>query len=266
MLDGNLTSVSIPLHKNSRRRSSINPPPTKLRKKFMRAKIVGSLIGLALICSIAASLAISRGSHQGKAPSNFGQERPKSLREIAMERDVEVPGLEEISTEYHEYSDLKELAKEARVIVYGRVTERNSYFDDSALPFEHGRIIMTKYTVDVLKVLKDRTPELIPMLPPDKPPAPVKTPLEITRNGGVVYVNGHRASMKVRGYEEMIPGQEYIFFLFWSKAYNTYSLAGNISGVVAVNFDSSLRSLASSEEMKSRVGGMTLESPVSQIK
>jgi hypothetical protein len=231
----------------------------------MRAKILSSLIGLALISAVAASLAISRGSHQGKASLNFGQEGPKPLREIAKERDIEVPGIEE-NSEYYEFSDLKEAAKEARVIVYGRITERNSYFDDSSLPFEHGRIIMTKYTVDVLKVLKDRTPELIPMLPPDKPPAPVKTPLEITRDGGVVYVNGHRASMKVRGYEEITPGQEYIFFLYWGREFNTFYLAGHISGVVAVNFDSSLRSLASSEEMKSSVRGMTLESFINQIK
>lgn len=229
----------------------------------MRTRFVYSLIGLTLISVVAAGLAVSRGSQQDK-PTAWPSE-PKSLREIAKERDVEVPGLEEYG-EYHEYSDVSELAKNANAIVYGRIVERNSYFSDAGLPFEHGRIIMTTYTVEVLRVLKDKTEDLRPMLPPDKPAAPLKTPLKITRNGGVVYVNGHRASMKVKGFEEINPGQEYIFFLYWSSAYKTYSLAGNISGVIGVNYDSSLRSLASSEKMKTRVGGMTLESLINQIK
>jgi len=181
-----------------------------------------------------------------------------------MERDVEVPGLEEYS-EYYEYSDFKELAKNPNAIVYGRIIERNSYFDDSGLPFEHGRIIMTQYTVEVLRVLKDRTQEM--MIAPNTPlPAPLKTPLKITRNGGVVYVNGHRASMKVKGFEDINPGQDYIFFLFWSSAYKTYSLAGNISGVMAVNYDLTLRSLASADELKTKVQGMTLESLIRELR
>jgi len=212
-----------------------------------------------------AALAISLVPQQRAANfRNVDQDKPKKLREIAMERDVEVPGLEE-NSEYFEYSDFKEAAKDANAIVYGRIIGRNSYFDDSGLPFEDGRIIMTEYTVEVLRVLKDRTREM--MLSPDMPaPAPLSTPLKIKRNGGVVYVNGHRASMKVKGFEAINPGQEYIFFLFWSSAYKTYSLAGNISGVIAVNYDLSLQSLASSEEMQSKLRGMKLEDLIKQLK
>src|SRR5205807_4194424 len=224
---------------------------------YMRTKVVRSLIGLTLISVIAAGLAVSRGLRQGTATSpNSGQDKPKKLREIAMERDVEVPGLEE-NSEYFEYSDLKEMAKDAKAIVYGKIIETSFYFDDSGLPFEHGRIIMTQYTVEVLRVLKDRTGEIA--LPPDKAPAPLATPLKIKRSGGVVYVNGHRASMKEKGSEAMNTGNEYVFFLFWGSAYKTYSLAGNISGVVVVNYDSSLQSLASSEKMRSEFSSMRLE-------
>ncbi len=232
-----------------------------MRKKSLRIAAVPIVFVIAF-----AVIAVGVGSQREAANSPMAnQQEPKKLREIAMERDVEVPGLEE-NSEYYEYSEVSELAKNARAIVYGRIVERNSYFSDSGLPFEHGRIIMTTYTVEVLRVLKDKTEELRPMLPPDEPAAPLKTPLKITRNGGVVYVNGHRASMKVKGFEEINPGQEYIFFLYWSSAYKTYSLAGHISGVIVVNYDSSLRSLASSEKMKTQVSGMTLESLINQVK
>jgi hypothetical protein len=230
----------------------------------MRAKVVSSLIGLALISAIASGLAVSRGSRSSSVTlAKSGQGKPKTLREIAMERDVEVAGLEN-NSEDREYADFTELAKNAEVIVYGRIFDRTSYFDDSGLSFEHGKIIMTEYKVQVLRVLKNRIGEL--MLPADKAAAPLKTPLKITRNGGVVYVNGHRASMKVKGFEDINPGQDYIFFLFWSSAYKTYSLAGNISGVIAVNNDSSLRSLASSEKMNTKVHGLTLESLIRELR
>lgn len=232
-----------------------------MRKKSL---LVAAVPIVFVIAFAAIAVGVASQREAAKFPA-ANQQRPKKLREIAMERDVEVPGLEE-NSEYYEYSDVAELAKEARAIVYGRIVERNSYFDDSAHPTEHGTIIMTTYTVEVLRVLKDKTEELKSMLPPDKPAAPLKTPLKITRNGGVVYVNGHRASMKVKGFEEINPGQEYVFFLFWSSAYKSYSLAGNISGVIVVNYDSSLRSLASSEKMKTKVRGMTLESLINQIK
>jgi hypothetical protein len=70
-----------------------------------------------------AALAVSLVPQQRAANSpNAGQDKPKKLREIAMERDVEVPGLEE-NSEYFEYLDLKEMAKNARAIVYGKIIE-----------------------------------------------------------------------------------------------------------------------------------------------
>ncbi len=116
----------------------------------MRTKVVFSLIGLTLISVIAAGLAVSRGSHPGAATSpNAGQDKPKKLREIAMERDVEVAG----RADHSEYSDFDALAKDAEAIVYGRIIEAKSYFDESGLPIEHGTIITTEYTLEVLRVL-----------------------------------------------------------------------------------------------------------------
>ncbi len=182
-----------------------------------------------------------------------------------MERDVEVPGLEDYSEVDSEYTSFEQLAKEPNAIVYGKIIETNSYFDDSGLPFEHGRIIMTQYTVEVLRVLKDRTQQMM-IAPKMLPPAPLATPLKIKRSGGVVYVNGHRASMKEKGSESINTGSEYVFFLFWSSNYKTYYLAGGISGVVVVNFDLSLQSLASSEDMRSKFRTLKLQDLINQLK
>jgi len=75
----------------------------------------------------------------------------------------------------------------------------------------------------------------------------------------VVYVNGHRASVKVNGFDEVNEGQEYVFFLFWGSAYKAYYPAGGNSGVVVVNYYLGLRSLATSPEMQSKVRRMKLE-------
>lgn len=219
-----------------------------MRKKSLRVAVVA--IGFVVaFAAIAAGVASQREA--AKSPA-VNQQRPKKLREIAMERDVEIPG----RAAHAEYADFEALAKDAEAVVYGRISEAKSYFDESGHPIEHGTIITTEYAVEVLRVLKDKTREV--MLPPGRRnPAPLATPLKIARNGGVVNVNGHRASVKVKGFDEVKPGKQYVFFLFWGIS--SYSPAGGNSGVVVVNDDLSLHSLASSEEMQSKIRGMNLE-------
>lgn len=78
-------------------------------------------------------------------------------------------------------------------------------------------------------------------------------------------VNGHRAAVKVKGYENLELGRDYIFFLFWSPDYKAYVLAGGISGAVLVNDDMSLKALASSKEVQARVRTLRLEALIDQI-
>lgn len=227
-----------------------------MRKKYLRVGSVLIVFGLAF-----AAIAVGVGSQREAAKSPVAnQQRPKKLREIAMERDVEIPG----RAAHAEYADFEALAKDAEAVVYGRIIEAKSYFDESGHPIEHGTIITTEYAVEVLRILKDKTREIV--LPPNRPgPALLTTPLKIARNGGVVYVNGHRASVKVKGFDEVKPGKQYVFFLFWSSAYNAYYPAGGNSGVVVVNDDLNLHSLASSEEMQSKIRGMNLEALANRI-
>ncbi len=79
-------------------------------------------------------------------------------------------------------------------------------------------------------------------------------------------MNGHRASVKARGFEAMNPGKQYVFFLFWSPNYKAYVLAGGISGVVMVNDDHSLDALASSNELRAELRGIKLEDLIDQIR
>lgn len=177
----------------------------------MRTKVVPSLIGLALVSLIAVGVAVSRGSHLDTVPPNRGQDKPKTLRELAMERDVEVEGVD--GSQHLTHMALRTIKREASAIVYGRIVDSRSYFEDSGPPIEHGEYITTEYTVEVLRALRDTTSQTMP--PPNQAaPAPLITPLKIARNGGTVLVNGHRAAVKVKGYENLGPGKQYIFFYF----------------------------------------------------
>lgn len=219
------------------------------------------LVLLLVILSVAAFSGSVATQQQGSA--NSRQARPKKLREIALERNVEVEG---VSESHSEYPTFEELTKGAAAIVYGRIVDSESFFDESGDPvLEYGELITTEYTVDVLRVLKDKTLETLP--PPERAqPAPVYTQLKIARNGGVVYVNGHRAAVKVKGFESLEPGKQYVFFLFWSPDYKAYVLAGGLAGAVMVNGDLSLKPLASSKEIQTKLRGMDLESLINQVK
>lgn len=228
----------------------------------MRKKALPLTVLLTLLAVTVAALAVTLAQRQGRAQSpNASQAKQKNLREIAKERDVEVEGSSESHSEYLTFA---ELTKDAVAIVHGRIVDSKSFFDESGHPIEHGENITTEYTVDVLRVLRDRT--MNTMRSPDKPaPAPLSTPLKIARNGGAVYVNGHRAAVKVKGYESLIPGKQYVFFLFWSPDYKAYILAGGMSGAVMVNDDLSLKPLASSKEFQEKLRGVDLESFINQL-
>jgi len=193
--------------------------------------------------------------------TNVSQTKQKKLRDRAFEQDVEVEG---VSEAHAEYSSFDELTNEAQAVVYGRIADSNSFFDPSGHPEEYGEVITTEYTIEVYQVLRDRTRTSLPST--GKPaPAPLTTPLKIARNGGAVVVNGHRASVKVKGYDHLEIGRTYVFFLFWSPDYNAYVLAGGISGVVLVNQDMSLKTLASSKQIEEKVKSLKLETLISQI-
>lgn len=226
----------------------------------MRTKGIHLLIGVALISVIAAGVAVSQ---QGTATSSkSGQDRPKKLKERAMERDVEVEGVD--GSHHLTYVTLENIKKSASAIVYGRIINTHSYWEDSGAPIEQGEDITTEYSVEVLRVMRDTTRDTTSH-PVKSTPAQLVTPLRIARNGGVVDVNGHRASVKVKGYESLKPGKQYVFFLFWSSDYKAYVLGHGIYSVIMVNDDSSLQPLASLEKIQSELRGMTLEDLINQV-
>ncbi len=228
-----------------------------MKERFLTRSTLFTLVAVTF-----ATLAVSLLQRQQVAKSaDVGQIKQKKLRERVVERDVEVEG---VSESHSEYSTFDDLVSDAGAIVYGRIIDSHSFFDQSGHPMEYGEIITTEYGIHVHRVLRDRPMKSIPS--PDKPaPAPLTTPLKIARNGGVVMVNGHRAAVKVKGYENLELGRDYIFFLFWSPDYKAYVLAGGISGAVLVNDDMSLKALASSKEVQARVRTLRLEALIDQI-
>lgn len=233
-----------------------------MKKRVLRS--LPQLTVLAAIFLVVALIAISvqrQGSAQSQDVKQTKQQ--KKLIEIAEERDVEIEG----SPGTHiGYATLRGLTQEATAIVYGRIIDSTSFFDESGHPIEYGENITTEYTVDVYRILKNTTLETTPA-PGRAAPAPLSTPLKIARNGGVVNVNGHRASVKVKGFEALEPGKQYVFFLSWSPDYKAYVLVTrSIYGAVLVNDDLSLKPLAASKELNAELGGMSLESFIHQLK
>jgi hypothetical protein len=253
MLTSTCTQLKIWRSADSYARQRIN-----FAKKMLR-----SISVLSLFLVIPAGVAVWPMSRQDAANrANAGQAKQKKLREIAMERDVE---FETGDTSDLEYASLEGLKKESNAIVYGQIIDSKSFFDESGAPIEYGELITTEYTVDVLRIFKNTTLET--MASPDKPfPAPLSTPLKIARNGGVVYVNGHRAAVKVKGYDALTPGNKYVFFLNWSPDCRAYTLTCCIFAAVLVNDDLSLTSHGSSKKFDTELRNMNLESFLEQIK
>lgn len=164
-----------------------------------------------------------------------------------------------------QYTTFDEIARRSHAVVYGRIINSNSFWDESSDDFrDHGDAITTEYMVEVIQVLK-KTRLNVPLESGEMPPMPLKTPLKIARNGGVVNTNGHRAEVRVKGYELLKPGQQYVFFLHWSTAYKAYILAGEMSGAVLVKDDQSLESLAESEDIRKKINEADLESLAVEI-
>jgi len=228
----------------------------------MKQRFLRSIPPLALLVLAVAASALLLAQRHGSAQSpTAAKVRQKNLRDIAKERDVVWSGGSHPVTEY---STFEELVGQAKAVVYGRIVDSRSLWDESGHPVEHGENITTEYTVEVLRVVRDKT-RSDATAPGALSPAPLTTPLKIARDGGIVYENGHRAEVKYKGYESLKPGKPYVFFLFWSKDYKAYVMAGGLSGAVMVEDDRSLKPLASSEDIREKLRGADLESLITQV-
>jgi hypothetical protein len=213
-----------------------------MRKKLLRATTV-----LAFVIALFSIIWAATVTPQPRNKKQEGaQAKPKTLREAAQERNVEVLAQSHSETEYE---DLQALAKEVNVIVLGRINAIEPSFTES------GQFIVTNYEIDVKRVFKDTTAKgAWRHLEGAAPPAPLTSPLRFIRAGGVVEVNGHRASLKVKGYNLLREKRSYIFFLNWSPNFKTYILTGGISGVVAVKGNRRIQPLASAEALRLKYG------------
>ncbi|HKC62290.1 MAG TPA: hypothetical protein VKB86_01570, partial [Pyrinomonadaceae bacterium] len=155
-----------------------------------------------------------------------------------------------------EYNNLSSLAKDSTVIVLGQITKEDSSFDGDDY-------IITIYTIDVQRVLKDTT-SLITLGPNDAPPLPITPSLKFVRPGGVMNVNGHQVSQKLKGVELLKEGKQYVLFLRWSPAFKSYHLMGGSSGAFLVK-DNRITPLGSEKEFKLKHSGADLEAFVSEV-
>lgn len=210
-------------------------------KKSPKEKILRSITVLTLLSVSLSVAAWAIASAQKQDPKSIDSTRPKTLRERALERDVEFD-----MREGHfdsQYGDLRWLAKYSDAIVLGRILEEESYFSGD---YE----ITTKYKVDVQRIIKDGTPEaaLLAQSLGRQFPAPLTTPLRFTRFGGTVQVNGHRASMRVKGSELLKSGGTYLLFLEWTGG--NYRLADGMSGAVLVGDNLQIKPLGTNHSLK----------------
>lgn len=182
-------------------------------------------------------------------------QKRKTLREMGQERDVEIeiPG-QELE---NEYSDLGALAKSAQLIVVGRINDEDSSFSGD----NH---IITTYTVDVQRVLKDTTSQAV-LRPQDARPIPVTSSLKFLRSGGTVTVNGHRVNMKLRGSEMLKPGKDYVLFLWWSPNFESYRLLAGSSGAFLVKENLRVQPLGHKKPLQEKANNVDLETLVNEI-
>lgn len=186
-----------------------------MKDRILRLMTAGAV--LAAVASVAIWSTGVLGKQQDKG-------RPKKLRETAAERNVEVPVATGESDS--EYTDLESLSRSAYAIVVGRITAEQSSFDGDDF-------IVTNYNVDVQRVIKDaHTTTSAPEGYAE--PDPITTPLKAVRSGGVVQYHGHRVSAKLRGSDLLKPNQDYVLFLYWSPAFNSYKLLGGSSGAFLI--------------------------------
>lgn len=222
-----------------------------MTNKLLRSVTVLTLAGL--VVTFTAWAVASTPRQGGQAAQGAGQKR-KTLRDIARERDIE---FEDSGGELSvEYDDLRALAKHAEAIIIGRITDEESSFSSDDR-------IATAYQLNVLRVIKD-TRLNAPLLSGQEPPAPLVTPLKLVRPGGTVLVNGHRASLKLKGAERLKPGNDYLLFLWWGPYSKAYMLAGGVSGAFLIDGEQRLSPLGSMEGMLKHKGS-DLQAVVDEI-
>lgn len=212
-----------------------------MKNKILRSVTLLTLTGLALSLT---AWAISFASQRNEQATQTGGAKSKKLRDLVRERDVEVEVPEGEAN--LEYNDLRLLAKHAEAIVVGSIVEEKSSFDGD----DH---ILTSYRLDVRRVLKS-TRLNAPLGVGQEPPAPLVTPLEVVRMGGVVEVNGRRASRKLKGGEPLKTGSDFLLFLWWSPDYKAYTLAGGVSGAFLIDGEQRLRPLGMKPGMRTYEG------------
>ncbi len=231
-------------------------------RKPLKGKILRSVTILTMLVgglSVAAWIIASARQPESFQQSQTDKTKRKTLREIGLEREIEteVSGLETNA----EYGDLRSLARDATVIVIGRIIDEASSFSGD----DH---ISTSYNLEVQRVLKDKSSDVIPILQllgDPQVPSPLSTPLKFVREGGVVYVDDHRVSTKLKGSEALKPGKgSYILFLHWSRDFKAYYLAGGASGAILVGTDLRVK-LLGSEKGLTKYNGAHLESVIEEL-
>lgn len=222
-----------------------------MKNKPLRLITVLSLSGMALSLT---AWAIAPNPGQSRQATQTDGAKRQTLREIARDRDVEVEVPEMESTT--QYGELRILAKQAEAIVVGRIINQESFFDGD----DH---IVTTYRLDIQRVLK-HTKLNGPLGAGDEPPAPLVTPLKVARPGGMVLINGHRASRNLKGSEALTSGSDALLFLWWSPAYKAYTLAGGISGAFLIDWELRLRPLGSRPGML-KYNHATLDAVIAEV-
>lgn len=212
-----------------------------MKKRLLRPVTLLTLTAAALSLTAWAIASAPRRSPQA---AQTDETKRKTLRDIARERDVERVSQSETEGEY---DDLRNLARASEAIVVGRVTSAEAAFGDG------GDHIVTTYSIEVERVIKD-TQLNAPLLPDQQPPAALATPLKLVRSGGEVKVNGHRASHRFEG-KTLAAGDEYVLFLWWSRNFNAYYLAGGSSGAFRVGADGRVSPLGTMPGMVRHRGG-----------
>jgi hypothetical protein len=216
-----------------------------MARKSLRLLTLMTLIGITLIGTSLLSAGVqSRQKQPQKDAEEVGHIlRQKTLREAAQERDIEITAY----PEWPEYYELSSMVSNSHTIVVGQIKTAEPAFTKS------GDHITTKFSVEVRRVLKVD--------------APIEFPLEFARYGGAVQVNGHRASVKVRGSEKLKVGGDYVLFLEWSPKRQGYILSGDLSGAFRIENNSQVYSLASSErnEIRIKYNGTDLFEFISQV-
>lgn len=211
-------------------------------KHTVRPLTVVTLISIMLSITVWSSTVFDK-PQESPVQAVSQNKRAKSLRDMALERDIE----QESSSCAGEFGDLSSLSKSASTIVVGGILDATSSFS------EDGHDIITKYSVDMERLTKAE--------------APISIPIEFVGFGGVVYINGHRVADKKRGFDKLIKGKRYVLFLEWVSKGNYYILSGGVSGIFSIDEHSQVHSLASDlkSELRKSYSSINLESFLHEV-